>query len=103
MSVTMSKKQKRPTGMICTHEHIEATITETPQPTEPTIATGADIEPSVLKPRRYVPPSCSLCTALRPKGQDFTSVYATKQIGTYIIRHCKCGFCGNTFKDSQEV
>jgi|GEM_PF-3439606 len=50
------------------------------------------------KPRRYVPPKCSMCTALRPSGTDYTEVYRTRYDDGYTVRHCKCGFCGNTFK-----
>lgn len=57
------------------------------------------IEPP--KPRRYTPPKCSICTAIRPEGQDFTEVYSVKREGEYTIRYCRCNFCRNTFKDSQ--
>lgn len=54
-----------------------------------------------VKPRRYVPPNCSACTALRPvRTESYTEVYTTRREGEYTIRYCRCGFCGNTFKDA---
>lgn len=54
-----------------------------------------------LEPRRYAPPQCSACTAIRPAGKDYTSVYAVKRDTEFTIRYCKCGYCNNTFKDMQ--
>ena len=57
-----------------------------------------------IKPKRYTPPNCSACTALRPKPSDsYVSVYHTKREGDHVFRYCKCGFCGNTFKDAEAV
>jgi hypothetical protein len=52
-----------------------------------------------LTPKRYTPPNCSVCTALRARPADnFVSVYHTRRESGYVFRYCKCGFCGNTFK-----
>ena len=52
-----------------------------------------------LTPKRYTPPNCSSCIALRPKvDTSYVSVYHTKREGGFVVRYCKCGFCGNTFK-----
>jgi hypothetical protein len=58
-------------------------------------------EAEVPKPRvtSFVARDCSLCTALREldsnaKGKSFSRVYAT--VGR--TRYCKCGYCGNTWK-----
>lgn len=47
----------------------------------------------------YVPPPCSACVSLRPKNDNYTRVYSTTSTTTAITRYCRCGFCGNTFKD----
>ena len=52
-----------------------------------------------VKPKRYTPPPCTSCTAIRPANKDFTSVYAVRREFNYTVRYCKCGFCGNTFQD----
>ena len=54
-------------------------------------------------PRRYTPPSCTVCTSLRPANTDYTSVYSVHREAGYTIRYCKCGFCGNTFKDLERM
>jgi hypothetical protein len=46
------------------------------------------------RPRAFVPPACSQCTALRPANTNYSRVYATKE----AFRYCKCDYCGNTFK-----
>lgn len=53
------------------------------------------------KPRvtSFVARDCTSCTALRDsdekaKGRSFSRVYAT--VGR--TRYCKCGYCGNTWK-----
>ena len=84
------------------HEPVE-TVTE--QPDETVVISGEceTMEVPLPKARRYSPPSCSACTALRPEGKDFTEVYSTKREGEYVFRYCRCKFCGNTFKDSERV
>lgn len=57
------------------------------------------------KPRvtQFVARDCTACTALRDakeetKGKSFSRVYST--VGR--VRYCKCGFCGNTWKEILE-
>lgn len=57
----------------------------------------------VPQPRRYVPPKCSACTSLRDTDENFTDVYRTAREVGYIVRYCKCRFCGNTFKDLEKL
>lgn len=60
------------------------------------------IEPP--KPKRYVPPKCSMCTALRPESHSGEAdVTRTTHDGGYTIRYCKCRYCGNTFKSLQKT
>jgi hypothetical protein len=52
-----------------------------------------------IVPRRYVPPQCTMCTELRGDDtNDYTRVVSTQRETGLIVRYCKCGFCGNTFK-----
>lgn len=80
VSTTMTKKRKQRMQMATT-----------PAPKE-----------HAPKPRRYSPPQCSSCTAIRPADKDYTSVYSVKRESEYTIRFCKCGYCGNTFKDTEK-
>ena len=64
----------------------------------------AAVVKELLTPKRYSPPNCSMCAALRPKPElSYVSVYHTRQEDGYILRYCKCGFCNNTFKDSEKL
>ena len=57
-----------------------------------------------VKPKRYSPPNCSQCTALRPTPEsNYVNVYKTIHEAGCIVRYCKCGYCPNTFKDVQKV
>lgn len=47
----------------------------------------------------YVPPPCSACASLRPNEDNYTRVYSTTNTTNATTRYCRCGFCGNTFKD----
>jgi len=55
------------------------------------------------QPKRYSPPKCSACTALRSGDDNYTEVYRTARESGYTVRYCKCRFCGNTFKDLEKV
>ena len=55
------------------------------------------------QPKRYSPPKCSMCTALRNTDDNYTEVYRTAREVEYTVRYCKCRFCGNTFKDLERV
>lgn len=68
------------------------------------VAEVVTVEAHHIVPRRYVPPQCSMCTALRgdDKG-DYTRVVSTQKETGLIVRYCKCGFCGNTFKDLERL
>lgn len=58
---------------------------------------------TTLTPKRYTPPNCSSCIALRPNADtSYVSVYHTKREGGFVFRYCKCSFCGNTFKHSEK-
>lgn len=62
-----------------------------------------DTEATQLTAKRFVPPNCSLCTELRPDTtKSYVTVYHTKREHGFVIRYCKCGFCGNTFKAPEE-
>lgn len=50
-------------------------------------------------PRRYSPPGCASCVGLRPEGKEYTAVYSIRREAEYVVRYCRCGFCGNTYKD----
>jgi hypothetical protein len=58
------------------------------------------------KPRNtsFVAAPCSLCQSLRDsseesKGKSYSRVYAT--VGK--VRYCKCGYCGNTWKQVEDT
>lgn len=80
---------------------IECEPGQFPEP-EPPIEQSPEVQVD-LKPRRYSPPQCSACTALRQPNVDYTSVYSIRRDGEYIVRYCRCGFCGNTFKDLEKT
>lgn len=64
----------------------------------------ATAEPVVVpQPKRYSPPKCSACTALRKSDENYTEVYRTVREKEYTVRYCKCRFCRNTFKDLERV
>jgi len=46
--------------------------------------------------RTFTAKPCTLCTALRGPGTNFTRVYASRG----NVRYCKCHYCNNTWKDS---
>lgn len=48
-----------------------------------------------MEPRAYTPKPCSVCVAIRPTGQSFTVVYATRG----VARYCRCRYCGSTWKE----
>lgn len=79
----------------------EYTITE--QQPETVVITGTEIaEPiEVAKPRvtDFAAKPCPMCVALRPPNTNFSRVTTTRREGSSVIRYCKCGFCGWTFKD----
>lgn len=50
----------------------------------------------VGKARRYTPPDCSICAALRTDGKSYTRVYATKRKGSLVTRYIHCDYCGNS-------
>jgi hypothetical protein len=52
------------------------------------------------KPREFVPRPCSACSNLRPPNTNYSRVYGHQVVVGRIIRYCRCGFCGNTYKDS---
>jgi hypothetical protein len=61
-----------------------------------TVPVVAEAKPRVTS---FVPNPCSACQDLRDgddkaKGQNYSRVYAT--VGR--TRYCKCGYCGNTWK-----
>lgn len=50
------------------------------------------------KGRRFTPRPCVLCERLREKGVSKSYVYCVKNHNGTKTRHCKCGSCGNTWK-----
>lgn len=57
-----------------------------------------------IVPKRYSPPNCSACTALRPKPEDnYVDVHTTRREDGYIVRYCKCRYCNNSFKHSEKI
>lgn len=68
------------------------------------IAEKHGIDVHHIVPRRYVPPQCTMCTALRGDDtNDYTRVVSTQRETGLIVRYCKCGFCGNTFKALERI
>jgi len=68
------------------------------------IVNAREAERVLPKPKRYSPPPCSACTALRQPGTNYTHVKGNPIVrGGYVIRYLKCGFCPNTWKDVQKV
>lgn len=66
------------------------------------------IEPALPQPKRYVPPECSACAMLRAANEEtrdkhYARVVTIMRMGNLITRYCKCGFCGNTYKDLERV
>jgi hypothetical protein len=53
-----------------------------------------------VKPKRYSPPACVMCTAVRPANTNYTEVYHTRKEYGYTVRYCRCKFCRDTFKDA---
>lgn len=52
-----------------------------------------------VEPRKFTPPNCSMCTALRPSPEiNYVRVFTTRHESSYTVRYCKCHFCGNSFK-----
>lgn len=52
-----------------------------------------------VEPRKFTPPNCSMCTALRPSPEsNYVRVFTTRHETNYTVRYCKCHFCGNSFK-----
>ena len=56
------------------------------------------------KPKRYSPPPCTACTAIRPPNTNYTVVNGTETVDNtqtefIITRACKCQWCGNTWPD----
>ena len=56
-----------------------------------------------VKPRRYVPRPCAMCTALRD-GESYSFVNGTEtrinsETELIISRSCKCRKCGNTWTE----
>ena len=59
---------------------------------------------TVPVPKRYVPPNCSMCTALRPKPElSYVEVTTVRREDGYVVRYCRCSFCANTFKHSEKM
>jgi len=59
----------------------------------PQVATIEQPQIEQPKPQRFRARDCCLCQAIRPAG------YWSKVTGTKgRIRHCKCTFCGNDWK-----
>lgn len=56
----------------------------------------------VAKPRQFVPRQCPACQAFTG-SQNYTRVYAVKREAGMVVRYCKCGYCGNTFKQVEEL
>lgn len=58
----------------------------------------------VPKPKRYSPPPCSSCTALREPNTNYTHVRDKPIIRDgYLVRYLKCKWCNNTWKDVQKL
>lgn len=55
----------------------------------------------VPKPKRYSPPGCGSCAAIRPDRKNYTRVENTRRVYNRIVRYLKCGFCGHTWKTSE--
>jgi hypothetical protein len=53
-----------------------------------------------VKAKRYSPPACCMCTAVRPPNTNYTEVVTVRKEYGYTVRYCKCRFCGGTFKDA---
>lgn len=59
----------------------------------------------VAKPRRFTARDCTSCVGLRRELNDsnsYSRVTATIPGELGITRYCRCGFCGNTWKELQE-
>jgi hypothetical protein len=54
------------------------------------------------KPRQFVPKQCPACQAFTG-SRNYTRVYAVKREAGMVVRYCKCGYCGNTFKQVEEL
>ena len=62
------------------------------------------VEPPKPRVTSFVARDCTMCSALREadekaRGKSFSRVYAT--VGR--TRYCKCGYCGNTWKQVEEA
>jgi len=78
----------------------------------PTRAAGIDQVPSEAGrvaegteavAKKYTPPGCPMCQAVRPKGTNYTDVYCVRKDNCYTVRYCRCRFCANTFKDATKI
>ena len=90
---TMSKKRMKHERPVETEPVAEVVCFHDGRPPEIIKPDNTEIP----KPRitSYVAPPCSACSAMRPEGENHSRVMSTHG----RIRYCKCGFCGNTFKD----
>lgn len=69
------------------------------------IVYAREAEKPLPKPRvtSFVARDCSMCKALRDsdpatEGLSYSRMYA--KVGN--LRYCKCGYCGNTWKQTEE-
>lgn len=53
------------------------------------------------KAKRYSPPGCGSCAAIRPEGENYTDVRKTEHVLGYIVRYLRCRFCGHTWQVSK--
>lgn len=82
----------------------------------PVVETVAEVEGETVinampvipcaKPKRYTPPPCNACTAIRPPDTNYTIVNGTETVENtptefIITRACKCKWCGNTWPDKK--
>lgn len=49
--------------------------------------------------RQYAPPPCHHCANVREQDTNYTRVYKTERGAESVTRYCRCGFCGETWKD----
>ena len=94
----MTKRKRDQRIIVNTDERI------VPAETEAKVEGETTIHAELPEPKRYTPPNCSMCTAMRPKPEEsYVTVTSTQRQDGFIFRYCKCGFCGNTFKESERI
>lgn len=93
----MTKRKRDQRIIVNTDERI------VPAETEAKVEGETTIHAELPTPRQYAPPACSLCSAIREPGSNYSRVYATQRTDGSVIRYVRCHHCGNTYKTIEKI